>query len=117
MQRLCTGEGCYSYDTLTCMYDCSVQYAFVTHKFTGNERDSESGLDMSGVRYYGSNLGRFMTPDWAAKPTNVPYAMFGDPQPQQPQTEPQQQVQPQPLPPPPPFPPPLLPPPDAAPSS
>src|SRR5579864_1376546 len=25
-------------------------------------------------------LGRFMTPDWAAKPTTVPYASFGDPQ-------------------------------------
>jgi len=34
-----------------------------THKFTGKERDSESGLDMFGARYYGSSLGRFMTPD------------------------------------------------------
>jgi hypothetical protein len=25
-------------------------------------------------------LGRFMTPDWAAKPVTVPYAKFGDPQ-------------------------------------
>jgi len=50
------------------------------YKFTGKERDSESGLDMFGARYYGSSLGRFMTPDWAAKPTAVPYAMFGDPQ-------------------------------------
>ncbi|MGO9270721.1 MAG: RHS repeat-associated core domain-containing protein [Terriglobia bacterium] len=48
--------------------------------FTGKERDSESGLDMFGARYYGSSLGRFMTPDWAAKPTAVPYAMFGNPQ-------------------------------------
>jgi RHS repeat-associated protein len=48
--------------------------------FTGKERDAESGLDMFGARYYGSRLGRFMTPDWAAKPTAVPYAMFGDPQ-------------------------------------
>jgi RHS repeat-associated protein len=50
------------------------------YKFTGKERDSESGLDMFGARYYGSSLGRFMTPDWAAKPTNVPYASFGNPQ-------------------------------------
>jgi len=48
--------------------------------FSGKERDSESNLDMFGARYYGSNLGRFMTPDWAAKPTAVPYAMFGNPQ-------------------------------------
>ena len=50
------------------------------YKFTGKERDSESGLDMFGARYYGSSLGRFMTPDWAAKPINVPYAHFGNPQ-------------------------------------
>jgi RHS repeat-associated protein len=48
--------------------------------FTGKERDSESGLDNFGARYYGSSLGRFVTPDWAAKPVSVPYAEFGDPQ-------------------------------------
>jgi RHS repeat-associated protein len=41
------------------------------NKFTGKERDTESGLDMFGARYYGSSLGRFMTPDWAAKATAV----------------------------------------------
>jgi RHS repeat-associated protein len=50
------------------------------YKFTGKERDSESGLDNFGARYDTSNLGRFMTPDWAAKPMSVPYAKFGDPQ-------------------------------------
>ncbi len=50
------------------------------YRFTGKERDAESGLDMFGARYYGSSLGRFMTPDWAAKPTAVPYAVFGNPQ-------------------------------------
>jgi len=35
---------------------------------------------MFGARYYGSSLGRFMTPDWAAKPIDVPYADFGNPQ-------------------------------------
>jgi RHS repeat-associated protein len=48
--------------------------------FTGKERDSESGLDEFGARYYGSSLGRFMTPDWATAPTDVPYASFGNPQ-------------------------------------
>ena len=43
------------------------------YKFTGKERDSESGLDMFGARYYGSSLGRFMTPDWSASPEPVPY--------------------------------------------
>ncbi len=32
-------------------------------KFTGKERDSESGLDMFGARYYASSMGRFMIPD------------------------------------------------------
>jgi RHS repeat-associated protein len=32
-------------------------------KFTGKERDSESGLDNFGARYDSSSIGRFMTPD------------------------------------------------------
>ena len=50
------------------------------YKFTGKERDSESGLDMFGARYYGSSLGRFTTPDWSAKAIGIPYADFADPQ-------------------------------------
>ena len=40
--------------------------------FTGKERDSESGLDDFGARYFGSSLGRFMSPDSTAyvKPIN-----------------------------------------------
>jgi RHS repeat-associated protein len=37
----------------------------VTQRFTGEERDSESGLDYFGARYYGSALGRFTSPDEA----------------------------------------------------
>jgi len=60
---------------------CSFSVASeMPYKFTGKERDAESGLDMFGARYYGSSLGRFMTPDWAAKPAAVPYAVFGNPQ-------------------------------------
>jgi RHS repeat-associated protein len=33
------------------------------YKFTGKERDSESGLDNFGARYNASTMGRFMTPD------------------------------------------------------
>lgn len=50
------------------------------YKFTGKERDTETGLDYFGARYYGSNMGRWMSPDWAGKQTAVPYADFGDPQ-------------------------------------
>jgi RHS repeat-associated protein len=35
----------------------------VNQKFTGKERDSESGLDYFGARYYGSALGRFTSAD------------------------------------------------------
>jgi RHS repeat-associated protein len=31
--------------------------------FTGKERDAESGLDYMDARYYGSSMGRFMSPD------------------------------------------------------
>jgi len=35
----------------------------ITQKFTGKERDSESGLDNFGARYNSSQYGRFMSPD------------------------------------------------------
>jgi RHS repeat-associated protein len=35
----------------------------VNQKFTGKERDAESGLDYFGARYYGSALGRFASTD------------------------------------------------------
>jgi RHS repeat-associated protein len=50
------------------------------HHFTGKEHDAESGNEYFDARYLSSTLGRFLTPDWAAKPTSVPYASFGDPQ-------------------------------------
>jgi|GEM_PF-1334368 len=33
------------------------------HHFTDKERDAESNLDNFGFRYYGSSMGRFMSPD------------------------------------------------------
>ena len=50
------------------------------YKFTGKERDAESGLDYFGARYYSSLTSRWLTPDWSATPEPVPYAVFGDPQ-------------------------------------
>jgi RHS repeat-associated protein len=50
------------------------------YKFTSKERDSETGLDYFGARYYGNWLGRWMSPDWAAKPETIPYSDLGDPQ-------------------------------------
>src|SRR5262249_11969787 len=51
-----------------------------TFKFTGKERDSETGLDDFGARYYSSTLGRWLSPDWSAAPAAVPYADLTDPQ-------------------------------------
>jgi RHS repeat-associated protein len=50
------------------------------HHFTGKERDTESGNDYFGARYYSSAMGRFMSPDWSAKVSPVPYAILDDPQ-------------------------------------
>jgi RHS repeat-associated protein len=52
----------------------------VSQKFTGKERDSESGLDYFGARYYGSALGRWTSPDWSESPTPIPYASLEYPQ-------------------------------------
>jgi RHS repeat-associated protein len=46
----------------------------------GKERDTESGLDYFGARYYGSSMGRWMSPDWADNPEPVPYAELSNPQ-------------------------------------
>jgi RHS repeat-associated protein len=46
------------------------------YKFTGKERDGESGLDYFGARYLSANLGRFATPD----PVHFQAEMLSDPQ-------------------------------------
>jgi RHS repeat-associated protein len=48
--------------------------------FTGKERDAESGNDYFGARFYSSDIGRFMTPDWASRAEAVPYSDISDPQ-------------------------------------
>src|SRR5262249_37169083 len=50
------------------------------YKFTGKERDSETGLDYFGARYYSNALARFVSADWSTAPEPVPYAVFEDPQ-------------------------------------
>lgn len=63
------------------MYDAPIfVYDVSGYKFTGKERDAETGCDYFGARYYCSNMGRFMTPDWSESPEPVPYADFSDPQ-------------------------------------
>ena len=43
---------------------------------SGKERDAESGNDYFGARYYGSSMGRFMSPD----PSGLVYADPKNPQ-------------------------------------
>src|SRR2546426_11997393 len=50
------------------------------YKYGGHEHDNETGLDFYGARYYGSALGRFITPDWSATPIAIPYADLNNPQ-------------------------------------
>jgi RHS repeat-associated protein len=50
------------------------------HHFTGKERDTESGNDYFGARYYASSMGRFMSPDWSAKVEPIPYSKLDNPQ-------------------------------------
>lgn len=46
------------------------------HHYTGKERDSESGNDYFGARYYASSMGRFLSPD----PSQLYYADPANPQ-------------------------------------
>jgi RHS repeat-associated protein len=52
----------------------------VSQKFTGKERDAETGLDYFGARYFSGAQGRFTSPDWSARPQPIPYADLSDPQ-------------------------------------
>lgn len=49
---------------------------FLASRYTGKERDTESGNDYFGARYYASTMGRFLSPD----PFTVTPARVMDPQ-------------------------------------
>ncbi|MGB0122089.1 MAG: RHS repeat-associated core domain-containing protein [Silvibacterium sp.] len=55
-------------------------YVLAASRYTGKERDTESGNDYFGARYYASTMGRFMSPDWSAKQEPVPYSKLDNPQ-------------------------------------
>jgi RHS repeat-associated protein len=42
---------------------CAIDVCFSQSMITGKERDTESGNDYFGARYYASSMGRFMSPD------------------------------------------------------
>src|ERR1700679_2031537 len=70
-------EGCMRTDF---SYGGTAYFVHIAYKFTGKEHDAESGLDYFGARYYGSNMGRYMSPDWSAKQEPVPYSKLDNPQ-------------------------------------
>lgn len=50
------------------------------YKFEGKERDTETGNDDFGARYYSWRFGRWLSADWSAVPSPVPYANLINPQ-------------------------------------
>ena len=50
------------------------------YKFEGKERDTETGNDDFGARYYSSRFGRWLSADWSNVPVPVPYANLTNPQ-------------------------------------
>ncbi|MGH9745496.1 MAG: RHS repeat-associated core domain-containing protein, partial [Candidatus Acidiferrales bacterium] len=50
------------------------------YKWTGKERDAETGNDDFDARYYSSVYGRFLSADWSGVPAAVPYANLTNPQ-------------------------------------
>jgi len=50
---------------------CATKVCFSRYLFTGKERDTESGNDYFGARYYASSMGRFMSPDPATNLSRV----------------------------------------------
>jgi RHS repeat-associated protein len=66
--------------TMTRFAAYASEVCFSPSRHTGKERDTESGNDYFGARYYSSSMGRFMSPDWAVKATPVPYAVLDNPQ-------------------------------------
>jgi RHS repeat-associated protein len=59
---------------------CATTACFSRSHFTGKERDAESGNDYFGARYYGSSMGRFLTPDWSSNPVSIPFVRLDNPQ-------------------------------------
>lgn len=53
---------------------------FAAMDYTGKERDTETGLDYYGARYFSGVMGRWTSPDWSIVPQPIPYANLEFPQ-------------------------------------
>lgn len=65
---------------MTISSTCATNVCFSRSRSTAKERDTESGNDYFGARYYASSRGRWMSPDWAEEPEAVPYSSLDNPQ-------------------------------------
>jgi len=75
----------FMYDASECIYDGSSSLGLLysrpqTANFKGKERDTETGNDDFGARYYSNRFGRWLSADWSAVPVAVPYANLTNPQ-------------------------------------
>jgi RHS repeat-associated protein len=75
-----TGRGGVLCGSVSCYATGSESAYAVNQKFTGKERDAETGLDYFGARYLSSAQARFTIPDWSEQPQPVPYADYRFPQ-------------------------------------
>jgi RHS repeat-associated protein len=76
-----TGAVCYDADFYP--YGGERSYANTcpqNYKFERKERDTETGNDDFGARYYSNRFGRWLSADWSAVPVPVPYANLTNPQ-------------------------------------
>ena len=76
-----TGVVCYDAD----FYPFGGERAYTNtcpqnYKFEGKERDTETGNDDFGARYYSNRFGRWLSADWSSVPVPVPYANLTNPQ-------------------------------------
>jgi RHS repeat-associated protein len=76
-----TGAVCYDAD----FYPYGGERAYTNtcsqnYKFEGKERDTETGNDDFGARYYSNRFGRWLSADWSAVPVPIPYANLSNPQ-------------------------------------
>lgn len=71
-----SGNPCYQATFTPCGEEHATQTTCQqNYKFTGHERDAETGLDYAFARYYDSRLGRFLSPDPVGGDANNPQSL------------------------------------------
>jgi len=78
-EEIMAGTGTYLYNvrTTAMQYLTTAQSDGLRQEFTAKERDTETGLDYFGARYFASTQGRFTSPDDFINDTHVPSRRVG----------------------------------------